>query len=58
VRVPQSAVFRTEDKKKSISFIVDKMTTKEPYNIENMEKEITEGEYTLIENMTDFSFKF
>ena len=58
VRVPQSAVFRTGDKKKSISFIVDKMTTSEPYNADVMEKEITEGEYTLIENMTDFSFKF
>ena len=57
-RVPQSAVFRTEDKKKSINFIVDKMTTSEPYNSDIMEKEINEGEYTLIENMTDFSFKF
>ena len=29
-RVPQSAVFRTEDKKKSINFIVDKMMTSKP----------------------------
>ena len=57
-RVPQSAVFRTEDKKKSINFIVDKMTTSESYNADVMDKEIAEGEYTLIENMTDFSFKF
>lgn len=58
VRMPQSAVFRTEDKKKSISFIVDKMSAAEPYDASVMDKEITEGEYTLIENMTDFSFKF
>jgi hypothetical protein len=57
-RVPQSAVFRTEDKKKSISFIVDKMTTSEPYDADSLAKEITDEEYTLIENIMDFSFKF
>lgn len=58
VSVPQSAVFRTEDKKKSISFVIDKALQSVPYDPQIFENEISEEEYTLIENITDFSFKF
>lgn len=56
--VPQSAVFRTEDKKKSINFIIDRTSFKRPYNAEDVEKKLLDNEYTKIENIVDFDFKF
>ncbi len=56
--VPQSAVFRTEDRKKSINFIIDRTSFKRPYNAQNIEQKLLDSEYTKIENIVDFDFKF
>ena len=56
--VPQSAVFRTEDKKKSINFVIDRTSFKRPYDNTNLNTKFEEGEYTKIENILDFDFKF